>query len=250
LTPLAVLGLAVLAVSVGVLIGAVGVGGVLLVPVLVIGGVLGAHEATATSSWAFLFTGVVGTWRYARQGGIPWLLVARLSAGAVPAALAGVWVNHLLPGDVLVLALGAVTLFAGVRALRAPAPRAQEHLGRAAAVGTGAVVGFGSALTGTGGPVLLVPILLTLGTAPLVAVAASQAIQLPIVGMASAGYLAAGDVHIALGSGLGVGAAIGVFAGEAVARRASPARLRRAVAGACIAAGFLLLTRTAITASR
>mgnify|MGYP002652321004 CR=1 FL=1 len=47
----------------------------------------------------------------------------------------------------------------------------------AALVAVGAFVGFGSALTGTGGPVLLVPVLLTLGVAPLRAVAVSQAVH-------------------------------------------------------------------------
>lgn len=247
MTPLTVVGLALLAVAVGALIGAVGVGGVLLVPALVIAGVLGPHGATATSSWAFLFTGAVGTYRYSRHGNIPWPLVRRLSVGAVPAALVGVWANQLLSGALIVIVLAAVTLFAGIHALRRSAPDRGEHLGKVTAVCTGAVVGFGSALTGTGGPVLLVPALLALGAAPLVAVAASQAIQLPIVAMASAGYLAAGDVHIGLGSGLGIAAGLGVLAGEVVARRASAARLRVAVALACIAAGLLLLTRTALT---
>ncbi len=236
------------AVVVGVLIGGVGVGGVLLVPVLVIAGVLGAHEATATSSWAFLFTGAVGTYRYGRRGRIPWPLVARLSLGAVPAALLGVWVNQLLTGDLVVLALGTVTVLVGAHALRSPPAGREAHFGRVTTVVTGAVVGFGSALTGTGGPVLLVPLLLALGAAPLLAVAASQAIQLPIVGMASLGYLVAGDVHIGLGTALGLAAAAGVLGGEAAARRAAPAQLRVAVALACVGAGLLLVLRTAVAA--
>ena len=55
------LALPVLAVVVGVLIGMVGVGGVLLPPGLVALGDLTANGATATSTWAFVFTGVVGT---------------------------------------------------------------------------------------------------------------------------------------------------------------------------------------------
>ena len=59
------LALPVLAVVVGVLIGMAGVGGVLLPPGLVALGDLTANEATATSTWAFVFTGVVGTIAYA-----------------------------------------------------------------------------------------------------------------------------------------------------------------------------------------
>jgi uncharacterized protein len=247
-TVLTVVWLVIVAAVVGALIGAVGVGGVLLVPALVISGALGAHGATATSSWAFLFTGVVGTYRYGRRGVVPWPLVVRLCLGAVPAALLGVWVNQLLPGALVVLALGAVTMAAGVHALRPVPQRQPVPLGTATTLSTGAVVGFGSALTGTGGPVLLVPVLLALGAAPLLAVAAGQAIQLPVVGVASAGYLAAGDVHLGLGTALGLAAAAGVLVGEAAARRAAPDQLRRAVALACIGAGLLLVLRIAVTA--
>lgn len=53
--------LLVLALIVGVLVGCIGIGGVLLPPVLAYVGGLDLHLATATSMWRFLFTGVVGT---------------------------------------------------------------------------------------------------------------------------------------------------------------------------------------------
>lgn len=69
-----------------------------------------------------------------------------------------------------------------------------HHWSTVALVAVGAFVGFGSALTGTGGPVLLVPVLLTLGVAPLRAVTVSQAVQLPVVVAGSVGYLQTGLV--------------------------------------------------------
>jgi uncharacterized membrane protein YfcA len=56
--------LLVLALIVGVLVGCIGIGGVLLPPVLAYVGGLDLHLATATSMWRFLFTGVVGTMAY------------------------------------------------------------------------------------------------------------------------------------------------------------------------------------------
>ena len=169
--------LSMLAVVVGVLIGMVGVGGVLLPPGLLAVGGLTANEATATSTWAFVFTGLVGTVAYAWRGVVPWRMLARLSVGVVPAAFLGALVNARLPGSVVLLGLAALTLFVGVQQLR---PRAvqetRDALGTAALVAVGAFVGFGSALTGTGGPVLLVPVLLALGVAPLRAVVLSQAV--------------------------------------------------------------------------
>ena len=57
---LALLVVAAGAVS-GTLIGTVGIGGVLLVPALVLFGGLGVEEATPVASMSFFFTGVAGT---------------------------------------------------------------------------------------------------------------------------------------------------------------------------------------------
>lgn len=239
--------LSALAVVVGVLIGMVGVGGVLLPPGLVALGDLTANEATATSTWAFLFTGVVGTIAYAWRGVVPWGMFARLAVGVVPAAFLGALVNARLPASVVLLGLGALTLFVGVQQLRPRTARAtRDELGMPALVAVGAFVGFGSALTGTGGPVLLVPVLLTLGTAPLRAVAVSQAVQLPVVVAGSAGYLQTGLIDLRLGTVLGCFAALGVVAGAVVATRINAEGLRRIVATACLAAGVFLVVRAVV----
>jgi uncharacterized membrane protein YfcA len=236
----------VLAVVVGVLIGMVGVGGVLLPPGLVALGDLTANEATATSTWAFVFTGVVGTIAYAWRGVVPWGMFARLAVGVVPAAFIGALVNATLPASVVLLGLGALTLFVGVQQLRPRTARETRDLGTAALVVVGAFVGFGSALTGTGGPVLLVPVLLTLGTAPLRAVAVSQAVQLPVVVAGSVGYLQTGLIDLRLGTVLGCFAAVGVVAGAVVATRINAEGLRRIVALACLAAGVFLVVRAVV----
>jgi len=239
--------LSVLAVVVGVLIGMVGVGGVLLPPALLALDGLTANEATATSTWAFVFTGVVGTVAYAWRGVVPWGMLARLTVGVVPAAFLGALVNARLPGSLVLLGLAALTLFVGVQQLRPRAVReTRDELGTAVLVAVGAFVGFGSALTGTGGPVLLVPVLLTLGVAPLRAVAVSQAVQLPVVVAGSVGYLQTGLVDVRLGTALGCLAALGVVAGAVVATRIPAEGLRRIVALACIAAGVFLVVRAGL----
>ena len=236
-----------LAVLVGVLVGMVGVGGVLLPPGLVALSDLTANEATATSTWAFLFTGVIGTIAYARRGVVPWDMVARLAVGVVPAAFAGALLNARLPASAVMLGLAALTLFVGVHQLRSrPETGRRAEPGTAALVGIGAVVGVGSALTGTGGPVLLVPILLVRGVGPLKAVAASQVVQLPVVVSGSVGYLQTGLVDVRLGTVLGGMAAAGVAVGAVVATRVHPSGLRRIVALACIAAGVFLVVRSAV----
>ena len=225
----------------------VGVGGVLLAPGLVAIAGTDPHVATATSTWAFLFTGVVGTVAYAWRRAVPWPMLGRLAVGLVPAAFIGATANALLPSTVVLLVLAALALLVGLHQLVAASGDGDaegRELGTVALVAIGAVVGFGSALTGTGGPVLLVPVLLALRVAPLKAVAVSQAAQLPVVVSGSVAYLQAGLTDVRLGTLLGVGAAAGTVVGALVATRLEPRRLRRLVALACIAAGTFIMVRT------
>jgi uncharacterized membrane protein YfcA len=231
-----------LAVPVGVLIGAIGVGGVLLPPALVYTGGLDVHVAAGTSSWCFLFTGVVGTLAYARTRAVPWALTGWLTLGIAPAAVLGALVNGLVSATVVWLLLGAITLGAGVHRLGSRRGGERTGLPRSAALAIGAAVGFGSAMTGTGGPVLLVPVLLVLGMAPVTAIAASQVIQLPLVGFAVLGYASTGSVEYGLGTRLGVLAAAGVLAGAFVVGRLRPHALNRVAAVLLVAVGISLFT--------
>ncbi|MGC7094499.1 sulfite exporter TauE/SafE family protein [Amycolatopsis lurida] len=240
------IGVVALAVPVGLLIGAVGVGGVLLPPALVHLAGLDVHTAAGTSSWAFLFTGVVGTLAYARNASMPWPLANRLALGAAPAAAAGALVNGLVSPLVVWLVLGSITLGAGVHRLRARGGGERTRLPSAAALATGAVVGFGSALTGTGGPVLLVPVLVLLGVAPLAAVAAGQLIQVPLAAFAVLGYATTGSVHFGLGALLGVVAAAAVVAGARFARRLPAEKLRRVSACILVGVGLFLFAQPAL----
>ncbi len=237
------IGVLLLALPVGLLIGTIGVGGVLLPPALV--HLLGfdIHAAAGTSSWCFLFTGVVGTLAHARGRAMPWTLVGGLTLGAAPGAALGALANGLVSATVVWLTLGTITLGAGLHRLRNRSGGERTRLPTGIAVTTGAVVGFGSALTGTGGPVLLVPVLLVLEVAPLAAVAASQVIQLPLVLFAVLGYSATGSVHFGLGTILGSVAAVGTVAGALIATRLPAQRLRTVAATTLVAVGvFFLLT--------
>lgn len=233
-----------LAAGVGVLVGLVGVGGVILAPGLVVLSGMDPHVATATSTWAFLFTGVVGTVTYAWRGIVPWRMLRPLAVGVIPAAFLGAGANAVLPGWLVLLTLAGLTLVAGVHQLWPNTHlRADRELRSPVLVVIGAAVGFGSALTGTGGPVLLVPLLLALGVVPVRAVAVSQAVQVPVVLSGSASYLSAGLTDVRLGTGLGIVAALGTFSGAFLASRLHTRRLRVLVALACIFAGMVLIVR-------
>ena len=235
----------VAALVVGILIGCVGIGGVLLTPALVYVGGLGFHLAAATSMWAFLFAGVAGTSIYSKHGSIDWRLAAWLGAGVVPAAFAGAWANAALPEGVLMALLATLMVVTGADALlRGPVVEQARRFRVPTLLAVGALVGFGSALTGTGGAVLLVPILMLLRAPALASVGAAQAVALPVVVFSTAGYVLYGSIDFVLGTAVGLVAAVGVVFGARIAHAAPAAMLRRVVATALLCAGFLIAVQT------
>lgn len=234
------------ALLVGVLIGCVGIGGVLLPPALVYVGGLDFHLATATSVWAFLFCGAAGTLIYSSRCNVDRRMVAWLGVGVVPTALVGAWVNVALPEGTLRALLAVLMIVTGVDTLlRSPTVAEHaRHFGAPTLLAVGAFVGFGSALTGTGGPVLLVPILLLLRTPVLAAVGASQAVSLPVAAFSTAGYVLYGSVDFVLGTTLGLVAVVGVVVGARIAHAVRAAALRRVVAITLLSMGLLIAVQT------
>jgi uncharacterized membrane protein YfcA len=237
--------LIILAVGIGVLIGAVGIGGILLAPLLAFVGGWDLHLAIGTSVWSFLFTGVAATLLYARHGSIDWRLVRWLVVGIVPAAVLGALANALLSSTILTLILAVACIGTGMVALARPpkAERKLETLNAPVLALMGLAVGFASALSGAGGAAVLMPILLALRIPALAAIGASQAIQLPVAGFATLGYASAARVDFAMGAALGVAEVLGVAVGTRVAHSTSPKRLRQLTAYAVIAAGGVILAR-------
>src|SRR5262249_46766091 len=182
----------------GVLIGCIGIGGVFLVPCLSLAGV-DVHAAIGASMFSFIFSGAIGVWLYARHGSIAWRSAAWLGAGAAPGAVLGALLVAHTGGDILLLLVGVTVVFAGWRVLRRAASKPDTRDVRLAPLllaGIGAAVGIGSALTGTGGPVLLVPLLMWLGAPVLTAGGLSQGIPGPIALMASLGQFWTGHPEL------------------------------------------------------
>jgi uncharacterized membrane protein YfcA len=228
----------------GWLVGAIGVGGVLLVPALVLIGGLGVEAATPVASLSFLFTGLAGTATYAAHGRLPRDAVLWLTVGAAPAAVAGAATNIAIPARAITIAIAAVLAAAAARSLsgrRLPSSTEGRGLSGPAYVAVGAVVGFASALTGTGGPVLLIPILMLAGGAAMTAVAASQPIQIPIAVAATAAFIAFGSIDWRLGIGLGVVQAAGSVAGARFSHGLPAHRIQQLVSLALIAATAIFI---------
>ena len=187
----------------GLLIGAIGVGGVILVPCLLQLPLEGSEEerlATAVSScmFSYIFAGLAGTCAYLHRKSVARCSTAWLLVGVVPGAVLGavtltvvqpLWIKVVLYSLVALSALFSV--FRSVKELRrtdqAPPASSEEAerwftlapssiAGATARVVIGLLVGLGSALTGTSGPVILLPILLTLRWDTLEALGSAQVV--------------------------------------------------------------------------
>ena len=236
--------LVIVCLLVGVLIGCIGIGGVLLVPSLTYIGGIEVQVAIASCMLSYLFSGTVGALEYARRGSIRWSLSGWLCAGAMPGAFLGAATVAVVPGVYLEVLIAALIVFSGTHALLRPTQSADARLpgGPGLAV-IGAVVGYGSAMSGTGGPLLLVPILVWLKVPVLGAVGLSQVIQLPIAALATAGNLAYGEVNVPVGLGIAVLLMAGVAGGARIAHWVPAHVLRRIVAVVLLAVGALIITR-------
>jgi hypothetical protein len=244
-SPTILLILIAIAALVGFLIGAVGVGGVLLVPALVLVGGLEVEAATPVATMSFFFTGVAGTIAYQRARRIDWSSTQWLVGAAIPGAIVGALTNTALPGPVITLIVAAMLGAAAAQAFRGiPVDRSRRRaLGGVALVAIGFGVGFGSTLSGTGGPVLLIPLLLLAGTSAAVAVSSSQPVQVPIAVFGTASFLLYGELDWKLATALGLMQAVGAVMGARLSRSLPIATLRTVVGWALALSALIFMVR-------
>lgn len=238
---------ALLGVVAGLLIGCVGIGGVVIVPALVY--LLGVpiHAALAAAMFAFVLSGIVGTAVFARNRSIRWDMTGWMWAGAMPAAFAGAMLATAIAPSLIEAAIGVLAAASGVHALvgaREPAALRQS-VPNHVLLGAGAFTGFSSSLTGTGGPLVLIPILVWLELPVLVAIGLAQAIQLPIAVLATAGFVVGGTLDVSIGASVGAGIVAGTWAGARVAHVLPRTVLRRIVAALLVVVGASILARLA-----
>ncbi len=234
-----------LSVIVGALIGGIGIGGVLLVPILTYIFAIDVHVAIAAAMFSYLFSGLVGATLYARKRSINWKMALWLFAGAMPAAFMGALIASAVPARGLEFLVATLTIFAGANALRTPVEGAHRDrlLSPVQLLIIGVITGFGSAITGTGGPLVLVPMLIWLKVPPLTAVGLSQAVQLPIASLATIGNFIYGTVDMVIGGVIAAALMIGAAIGAHLAHTVSQATLRRVVAWVLVAVGIFIIGR-------
>jgi len=238
-----------LAVSfvVGTLIGAVGIGGILLIPALAALAHLTIHEAAATALFTFLFTGLLGTHLFQRRGSVDWEMALPVCGGAAVSGFFGAWLNSRLHAPQLAVILAGLIIFAGVYTLRSwhgsarPPFEKRKRPQQVLLAGIGAVAGFGSGLTGVGGPALSVPIMVLFGFPALPAIGVSQPIQILAAISGTIGNLKYGAINYAIALPITVSEIAGVMLGVHIVHSINAQVLRRFVAVLCIVVGTGLM---------
>ncbi|MFC6169627.1 sulfite exporter TauE/SafE family protein [Loigolactobacillus jiayinensis] len=149
---------------VGALVGVSGIAGFLL-PIFYISVLhLDTSEALAMSFAAFIVSGVFGSFNYARKKLLNFKLAGVMSIGSFLASFLGVKANLLISPRIVMLILYGVVFFAGLSILfRKDKPRTDSHYNQPLLVVIGFVTGFICAVTGAGGPIIVLPILIILG---------------------------------------------------------------------------------------
>jgi uncharacterized membrane protein YfcA len=228
-----------LALPIGLLIGLVGIGGVLLVPLLAFAGGCSNHVAISLSLASFITLGAASVITRVRDAGWPnraeWLLFAAM----IPGAVAGALLVYHVPDQLLALLIALAVAFTGVWALRgsariAPAQAPPNAL-RLAAIG--GFAGGASALSGTGGPLVLMPLLLGTGVAVGDALGLARIAQFPIAVSATITRGSTTGVDLAGVVALSAVLLIGMLAGGRLARVMQTQVLTRSIAWALLVTG-------------
>ncbi len=227
----------------GLMIGCIGIGGVILVPALVFLAGLAIQIAIPAAMFAYILSGLVATFVFARNKSIDWRMASSLCIGGTPAAFAGAWAVSIFDGRVLAGGLGLLTLLSGLNSLRLRihADTDRARLSHGVLLLTGVVTGFLSSVTGTGGPLLLVPILLSMRLGVLASVGLSQIFQLPIAIAATAGNIIYGKLDFRLGVILAASLSGGSWFGAKLAHAVPRAALRGVVSSALVVIGLFIL---------
>lgn len=257
------------ALLIGFLLGVAGVGGVLLAPWLSYAVGLSVSQTLGVVMLAFMCPGLAAV-ASARSVQSPGGSVsALLVLGAALGALAGALVLNWLPNRAALLVLGLGLLAMAIRQLwpdgssRHPAAVAQAPSNETfeiaflperppetaapgrppAGWGTGVVTGFASALTVTGGPLVLIPLLLWRGVPLRAAIAQGQAVLLPVAAAATATQWAVDSVDARAGLWMGALMVPGLLAGQRLAPRLPLALISRTVAVLLLVSAVALLAR-------
>jgi hypothetical protein len=242
---------------VGFLVGMTGTGGgALMTPILVL--MFGVTPSAAVSSdiVASAIMKPFGGAIHFRRGTVHLGLVLWLSVGSVPAAFAGVFVDHVLGHGAVMqqrieYAMGAAILVAAaamVVRLLLPAERdgdddAAITVKRAATVAIGAFGGLLVGITSVGaGSLMIVLLMIAYPRLSMRRLVGTDIVQsMPLVASAALGHLLFGSLQFGLTTSITIGSIPGVIIGAALSSKAPNSVLRPVLAFVLLASSLKLV---------
>ena len=238
--------------AVGLFIGWCGVAGFLL-PILFVNVCgLSVTESLLLSFLCFAVSGAIGSWNYRRRGELPLRPALILSAGSLAGGRRGAARGGLLAAETVKVVLYVVVLLSGI-AIAVRELRPQKGRGREDAfpkplplLALGFATALLCALSGAGGPVLVMPLLVALGVPAKMAVGVALLDSVFIALPAIAVYGSRCDSLAALVPMLlaaVLGHAAGVFAGSVTAAHVPQSLLKRGVAAFSICFSLWMLLK-------
>ncbi len=240
--------LALIALLAGTFIGTVGVGGILLIPAFIFFAGINTHEASATALFTFLFTGVLGAYLFQKKGSIHWRATLPVCLGAIIFSYIGAETNIRIEETLLRGIIGILVIIAGLFALRAPPKKDQQSANQFQLTPknfvllfmVGVLAGFGSGLSGAGGPLFSVPLMLAFKFNPLLTIGASQVLQIISAGSGSIANFTNDVIRFDWAFYILIFELIGIYLGVQIAHRVSLDILRKIAAYLCITVGLYM----------
>lgn len=153
---------------VGLLIGWSGIAGFLL-PIFFVGYLnMPIMSALAISFFCFLISGVIGSMGYYRKGLLPIKISLVIGSGSFIGSIVGVYLNKLLPSNVVTVLLYVVVFCSGFSILlrkdkKGSDSEEKKDLNNSVIFILGIVTGAICSFSGAGGPILVMPLLILLG---------------------------------------------------------------------------------------
>ena len=244
--------LGIFSLIIGLIIGATGVGGILLIPALAYFGGLSIHEAMATALFSFFFTGIVATIIYQRYGSIDWKITIPVCVGSFFSSYLGAYANAFCSPVLLKLALSGLIIFSSaysmfpLKSLNL-AERIGKHGNWIILLGIGLFVGFFCGLTGAGGGIISIPTMLIFGFGTLPSIATGQVLQSIVAVSASASNFGNGFIILDIVWWVTLLELIGVAAGVRIAHAVDIHKLKKTVSIVCLVIGILIALQTLIS---